>query len=294
VGKDSKIGETLRSCESELNKAKRVIKLLERESTLQTLTVVAGIETIKSHVENLGRDIPALRRTHGTLVDSDNKRKTSVTDIFQTDPSSFTKSVGNLRDTRKDLMSQIRRAAVGLEKTEDGTKWINTKAVNSTDRAVRDVFGFDCGLTIITAFVSRLGRQPDSESPIENETSSCCANTKPDIEDGKIKLTKAEYQDFTLQQARADDPDLQSLPLDPKARTRIISNCLARDQSLSFLGPVGVDIWKDMSFVKVEGVVSMNSAIVVGYAQTKEFADEVLASRERILIAVAAAEKRRD
>jgi len=163
---------------------------------------------------------------------------------------------------------------VGLEKTEDGTKWINTKAVHSTDRAVRDVFGSACGLTIITAFVTRLGRQPDK--------------------DGKIKLTEAEYQDFTLQQARADDPDLQSLPLDPKARIRIISNCLARDQSLSILGPVGVDIWKDMSFVKVEGVVSMNSAIVVGYAQTKEFADEVLASRERILIAVAAAEKRRD
>lgn len=113
-----------------------------------------------------------------------------------------------------------------------------------------------------------------------------------DIDDGWIRLSEAEYKEFTLQQARVDDPELQAL--DSDARIRIISNCVAMDQSLSILGPVGVDIWKNMNLVKIDNVMSRDSATVVAYATPMDLAVKIIESRERYLIATAAVEKRQD
>ncbi|KAE9369790.1 hypothetical protein N431DRAFT_443415 [Stipitochalara longipes BDJ] len=126
--------------------------------------------------------------------------------------------VEKLRDARKRLIQQIRLASVGLAKN-DGAITVDTKVVKSTDEAVQKVLGKELGLDI-TLFLATLKRNPDAK--------------------GKIRLTEKEYEKLTWHQIQTADPEAKTLSTEDK--TRIICNCLARDQSIQILGPVGVDL----------------------------------------------------
>jgi len=58
-------------------------------------------------------------------------------------------------------------------------------------------------------------------------------------------------------------------------------NCLASGQAVQILGPVGKDLWAEMAFIKVEGLVAMDDAIQFGYPVTWEVFQEGLNRQDR-------------
>jgi hypothetical protein len=94
---------------------------------------------------------------------------------------------------------------------------------------------------------------------------------------GLVCLSSSEYEEFLISQTRAAHPELTTM--DSEARSRIICNCLAMDQALQILGPVGKDLWADMSLVKTEGLVAKGNAIQMGYAASMEVFDKLLQAR---------------
>lgn len=66
-----------------------------------------------------------------------------------------------------------------------------------------------------------------------------------------------------------------------EGKTRIICNCLARDQSIQILGPIAVDMWAEMAYVKTDGLVAMGNAIQFGYPVTLDVFREVTRSRAK-------------
>jgi len=100
---------------------------------------------------------------------------------------------------------------------------------------------------------------------------------------GKILLTDSEYEELTLQQIKTAHPEIKTLSSDVK--TRILCNCLARGQSIQILGPIGVDLWKEIAFIKIEGLVAMDEAIQFGYPVTMDVFKEGLDRQEKRIAA---------
>jgi hypothetical protein len=87
-------------------------------------------------------------------------------------------------------------------------------------------------------------------------------------------LTEDEYEYWTRHQIEIAHPE--STTLSTEAKRRIVVNCLARDQSIQILGPVGVDLWANIAFIKIENLVSMNEAIQIAVPITWDVFEKVL------------------
>jgi len=96
---------------------------------------------------------------------------------------------------------------------------------------------------------------------------------------GKIRLTNKEYEDWTRHQIEIANPEIKTLSMEGK--TRIVCNCLARDQSIQILGAVGEDLWASIAFIKIEGLVSMGQAIQIGVPVTLGVFREVLETQNK-------------
>jgi hypothetical protein len=92
-------------------------------------------------------------------------------------------------------------------------------------------------------------------------------------------LTEKEYQDWTGHQIDIADPETKNLS--PEAKTRIVCNCLARDQAIQILAAVDVDLWKDIAFVKIEGLVAMDEAIQIAVPVTREVYNDSLDRQDK-------------
>ncbi|KAM0285979.1 hypothetical protein ACHAQH_001168 [Verticillium albo-atrum] len=158
-----------------------------------------------------------------------------------------------LRDDRRALCSQIRLAWPGLAKAADGNVVVDAKLLKKTNEAVKKTFGKDSGLHIATFL----------------ENKRCFAD-----KEGKMHLTKAEYEDLSRSHVKIAHPEDKEIP--SAMTTRIISNCLARDQSLQILGPVAEDMWKDINIIKIDGLVARDNATQFGYPVTMEVFQQVL------------------
>jgi hypothetical protein len=99
----------------------------------------------------------------------------------------------------------------------------------------------------------------------------------------KIRLTEKEYEDWTQHQIKIAHPEITTLSTEVK--TRIVCNCLARDQSIQILGAVGVDLWASIAFIKIEGLVSMNDAIQIAVPVTLGVFREVLETQNKRIAA---------
>lgn len=94
-------------------------------------------------------------------------------------------------------------------------------------------------------------------------------------------MTEKEYEQFTLSQIEVVHPDAKDLSTEGKKR--IICNCLARDQSIQILAAIDVDLWADIAFIKIEGLVSMDEAIQIAVPTTFETFRLVLETRSRLI-----------
>jgi hypothetical protein len=91
---------------------------------------------------------------------------------------------------------------------------------------------------------------------------------------GKIALSEEEYEEWTWHQTKASNPEIKAFSLEVK--TRIAADCLAMDQSIQILGPIGQDLWAHMGFVEFKGLVATGQAIQLAGAQTMEVLQTVL------------------
>jgi hypothetical protein len=96
-------------------------------------------------------------------------------------------------------------------------------------------------------------------------------------------LTESEYEQLTWHQLRTADPETQTLSKEGK--TRILCNCLARDQSIQILGPVAVDLWAGIAFIKIEGLVSTHQAVQFGWGVPLNVFREVLDRQDKRIAA---------
>jgi hypothetical protein len=92
-------------------------------------------------------------------------------------------------------------------------------------------------------------------------------------------LTDSEYEELTWHQIKTAHPETKTLSTEVK--TRILCNCLARGQSIQILGPVAVDLWAGIAFIKIEGLVSMDQAIQFGYPVTLDVFREGLDRQDK-------------
>ncbi|PMD65647.1 uncharacterized protein K444DRAFT_608221 [Hyaloscypha bicolor E] len=194
--------------------------------------------------------------SHGKILKSD------LMSLGKNKDENNLKTIGEkLRDARKSLIQHIRLASVGLAK-DDIAITVDTKVVKSTDKAVKKILGEELGLDI-ALFLTRLEHNPDAK--------------------GKIRLTEKEYEYWTRHQIKIAHPETTTLSTEVK--TRIVCNCLARDQSIQILGAVGVDLWASIAFIKIEGLVSMNEAIQIAVPITLGVFREVLDTQNQRIAA---------
>jgi hypothetical protein len=96
-------------------------------------------------------------------------------------------------------------------------------------------------------------------------------------------LTESEYEQLNWRQIKIAHPETQTLSMEGK--TRILCNCLARDQSIQILGPVAVDLWAGIAFIKIEGLVSTHQAVQFGWGVPLNVFQEVLDRQDRRIAA---------
>lgn len=75
--------------------------------------------------------------------------------------------------------------------------------------------------------------------------------------------------------------DLEITTLSDEGKTRIVCNCLARDQAIQILGAVGIDMWASLAFIKIEGLVATNDAIQIAVPVTLGVFREVLETQNK-------------
>ena len=97
------------------------------------------------------------------------------------------------------------------------------------------------------------------------------------VANGEIRLSSQEYAN--LQQIQMGPIDSTKVTVESK--TRIICNCLAKDQSIQILGPIGKDMWSGMAYVKTEGLVAMGSATQFAYPVPLDVFREVTRGRAK-------------
>ncbi|KAH8755442.1 hypothetical protein BGZ57DRAFT_930721 [Hyaloscypha finlandica] len=194
--------------------------------------------------------------SHGKILESD------LMSLGKNKDGNSLKTIGEkLKEARKSLIQYIRLASVGLAK-DDLAITVDTKVVKSTDEAVKKILGKELGLDI-ALFLARLKRNPDAK--------------------GKIRLTEKDYEYWTRHQTEIAHPE--STTLSTEVKTRIVVNCLARDQSIQILGAVGVDLWASIAFIKIEGLVSMNEAIQIAVPITLDVFQKVLDTQSQRIAA---------
>ncbi|KAH7356404.1 hypothetical protein BKA65DRAFT_474223 [Rhexocercosporidium sp. MPI-PUGE-AT-0058] len=236
IEQNSNLKAELQSYRVEINSSKQVVDLIRSERGLQTSGVVAGIRMLQSHGDILKEDLMCMDDKEG-----DDLKK--MLDIFRT--------------KKKTVVQQIRLASVGLTKS-DGAVTVQTKLVESTNKAVKKALGQDSGL-LIASFLAKLNHIPD--------------------ENGRIYLSESEYEKLTWQQIQTSHPEAKTVTT--RERSRILCNCLARGQSIQILGPVAEDLWAGIAFIKIEGLVAMDQAIQFGYPVTLEVFREGLDRQEK-------------
>lgn len=96
-------------------------------------------------------------------------------------------------------------------------------------------------------------------------------------------MTEKDYEYWTRHQTEIAHPE--STTLSTEVKTRIVVNCLARDQSIQILGAVGVDLWASIAFIKIEGLVSMNEAIQIAVPITLDVFQKVLDTQSQRIAA---------
>jgi hypothetical protein len=67
-----------------------------------------------------------------------------------------------LRNERKGLIQKIRIASIGLAKSDNGGYTVDTKIIESTNKAIKKVLGKELGLDL-PIFLARLKRDPDGK-----------------------------------------------------------------------------------------------------------------------------------
>jgi hypothetical protein len=80
------------------------------------------------------------------------------------------------------------------------------------------------------------------------------------------------------EELKALHPELAEATVNEGGKRIVIHN-LTRDQALQINGPVAVDMWKDVAFVKIEGNVAAGTAIQTNYPITMDVFRELLAAR---------------
>jgi hypothetical protein len=98
-------------------------------------------------------------------------------------------------------------------------------------------------------------------------------------------LTEAEYNDWTTHQLKTADPE--AMTLSKVGKTRIVCNCLARDQAIQILGAVGVDLWANVAFIKIENLIAMDKAIQVAVPITHGVFEKILETQNSRIAASA-------
>lgn len=92
-------------------------------------------------------------------------------------------------------------------------------------------------------------------------------------------MTEEEYDQLNSLQIETVHPDAKTLSTEGKKR--IICNCLARDQSIQILAAVDVDLWTNIAFIKIEGLVSMDEAIQIAVPTTIDVFRLVLETQDK-------------
>ncbi|CZT44868.1 uncharacterized protein RSE6_05117 [Rhynchosporium secalis] len=226
----------LQSYEIEVDRSKRLIDVIRSQISLQTSGVVAGIRMIQSHGMILGEDLMRIKQKDGAYLK---------------------KTLEMLRTQRMAVTQQVRLATVGLSKS-DGTIRVQTRIVESTNKAVKTALGNENGLVFAT-FLAKLKKAPDTT--------------------GEIRLTNREYEKLKALQVKTTHPEMDIVSTDVK--TRIICNCLAKDQAIQILGFVASDLWAEIAFVKIEGLIAMDQAIQIAQPVSMEVFLEVLDRQEK-------------
>ncbi|KAL2073859.1 hypothetical protein VTL71DRAFT_11185 [Oculimacula yallundae] len=191
-------------------------------------------------------------QSHGEILRDD------LMCIEEKDGKYLKKTLEILQIKRMSVTQQIRIAAVGLSKSDVGGIIVQTKVVESTNEAVKKSLGKDSGL-VIASFLAKLKHTPDAS--------------------GQVRLTERDYEKLIWQQIQTEHPETKSVTTEVK--TRIVCNCLARGQSIQILGPVAVDLWAGIAFIKIEGLIAMDQAIQFAYPVTLDVFREGLDRQEK-------------
>ena len=96
---------------------------------------------------------------------------------------------------------------------------------------------------------------------------------------------------MTMQMVEIADPE--AAKLSQSVKSRIIVNCLAMDQSIQLLAPVDEDLWHNIAFIKIEGLVAKDDAIQTATSITLAVLLELLDRQDRRIANKAAGKKRR-
>ncbi|KAH8892381.1 hypothetical protein GQ53DRAFT_764190 [Thozetella sp. PMI_491] len=240
---------------AEVGETKTIIDLVRDEDALHTSGAIAAIR----HVEALSQELK------GHLVSMGAPRSGPRQFVHQIksgsdDEEQLASIMVRLGRAKQDLILHVQVANVGLTKTVNNAIVVEMAMVNKIHVLLQDLLGEGKGLKIAD-FLRAKGNALEADRP--------------------LPLSDTECEELQREELHAVYPELADATLDAGGKRIIVQN-LTRDQALQINGPVGVDMWKDMAFVKIEGNAAAGTAIQTNYPITIDVFKELLAARAAV------------
>ncbi|KAJ5390782.1 uncharacterized protein N7496_001850 [Penicillium cataractarum] len=250
--RQAELRSKLEEYSEEVGETKRIVELVQNEDALQTSGAVAMVRRVenlgqglKRHLMSMGQPKSALRQFGHQLISGSE------------DEAQLASFMVRLGRAKQDLILQIQVANVGLAKSINNTLLVEMATVNKLHALLQETLGEGKGLKIAEFLRQKGAVLEGSES---------------------IQLSDAEYDKLQTEEREALHPEPVDAALNVGGRRIIVDN-LTRDQALQINGPVAVDIWKDMAFIKIEGNIASDTAIQTNYPVSMDVFRELLAAR---------------
>lgn len=258
--------------EDELDSIKTILEQLSNNENSDLRTAGLGIELIR--MQQIQHKLAAL------LKELDPGSKSRINQYARqllegsADEKNLSSLMEELGQIKASILLCIQMTNVGV--IRDMNKQIVADAVKieRIDSNLQEMLDGYEGLRI-AQLIS--GRRRSSKLPTTGATFFCSMTSTVD---GTIPLTKADLQSLSSTSTDSDDAsdtlacsssDAEEISFDiPKRLERIILRNMTRDQSLQINGPVGEDIWKDITRLEIRENEADGFSTQVNYPITIE------------------------
>jgi hypothetical protein len=272
--------EILDAHTTKLTDLQKLIRLLEDENALHTANLQGPIDDLK-HVQ---QDLNVCLRALNPAAAAGARRNTVVQTSQQLfkgsrDEKMLADIMVRIEDAKRNVCFTIQVASVGFYRIVGEKIVVIAEVVQRIDKMLVELLGEGSGLKM----AELLQKHPSDGLSCfpANAEQSLVSSSNPELEEGLVILSKAEVASLRVEgpSAPSDISEAPTRPLDQERIERIIIGNMALDDAVQFNGPIGEDIWKNIT-VRIENNRATGTAVQVNYITREQDFQAIQAERQ--------------